>query len=294
MFRVALVIPLLAACTSPRSLPLNGPDAGSDTAVANDGPEQRFDVVPPPAPDAAADTTPDSAPVAPDVAPDVATPDSAPGCINPCLLGSSQCGPGGGVRQCVASGACNTLGPEMSCGQYVCSGSACKTTCASNVDCSLGNFCDSGACIPQCASPSSGNTVPNAGFDRTTDGFVPGTWMSEDAAGCSSSGSIYVYPTSRSDPFTITPGAHYYLGYWVKNTGVTSGTSCDFEWCSSLLCSSATVIGIQTVPAPAALGWQKVAGEATVPSNANAARITCRSGGAFIDRLFVSSAGAKF
>jgi hypothetical protein len=75
---------------------------------------------------------------------------------------------------------------------------------------------------------------------------------------------------------------------------ITRTLSCNFEWCSSLLCSSTTVVGLETVTAPAVLNGQKGGVEATAPANGGALRITCRSAGAHLDCFFVSVAAPKF
>jgi hypothetical protein len=192
----------------------------------------------------------------------------------------------------VANGACTTLGPETNCGQYVCSGTSCRQTCSSNTDCALGSFCDSPSCLAQCAAPDSSNLVRNAGFDRTADGFAPGTWQSEDSVGCATSGSLYVYPNSRSEVFAVTGSAAYHVGFWAKNFSINAGSSCDLEWCSSTFCG--TQISIDTLQVPATLGWQKVSSMVTAPGTAVAARFTCRSGGVNLDRFFVSTKAARY
>jgi hypothetical protein len=76
-----------------------------------------------------------------------------------CTVGNKQCGSGGGLQTCVTSGACTAWSGESSCGQYGCSGTACKTSCTSSNDCSAGSVCRP----PQCAKPSCGDSVVDAG-----------------------------------------------------------------------------------------------------------------------------------
>lgn len=46
---------------------------------------------------------------------------------------------------CDGGGACK-VGSSVGCGAYVCGTSACKTSCASNADCTTGHTCKSGVC----------------------------------------------------------------------------------------------------------------------------------------------------
>jgi hypothetical protein len=214
-----------------------------------------------------------------------------------CTVGTRQCGPGGGVRECTSNDACGRWGDESSCSPYAaCSNAACKKTCSSDLDCAATFICEGQACIPQCSAPSSANVVRNAGLDRTVDGFGPGTWSSEDGVGCTSSGSLQlITQPGRSDSFPVSAGSSYFVGYMAKNQGLNILSGCDIDWCNSMFCGM--VLRTDQVPGPGTSSsrWERIGTQLVAPTGTVAARLTCRTNGSTLfDRFYVSSAAARF
>jgi hypothetical protein len=149
------------------------------------------------------------------------------------------------------------------------------------------------AAMSSCAQSSS-NVVRNAGLDATVDGFGPGTWHSEDAIGCPSSGSIRVAARSRTETFAITGGQRYFVGFMARNEDAkTSG--CEIEWCRLSTCGLGTALQANTIDAPTGSGWQQASAELMAPAGAVAARFTCgTTGTTLFDRFYISSAAPQF
>src|SRR5687768_17549701 len=49
--------------------------------------------------------------------------------------------------KCDGSGQCDQS--SLDCGDYLCAGGACTASCATEVDCDIGAFCDAGQCKPK-------------------------------------------------------------------------------------------------------------------------------------------------
>src|SRR5436190_11422860 len=145
-----------------------------------------------------------------------------------------------------------------------------------------------------CSIASASNLFKDGGFDRTVEGFAPGTWDSADAAGCPSSGSLHLEYRSRSEIFSAKAGTRYFVGFSVNSeSGKSAG--CDLEWCNSLTCGAGLVIAQETMSGAAATGWQPVAAELVAPAGAVAGRLTCGAvGKALFDRFYLSESVAKF
>ncbi len=96
-----------------------------------------------------------------------------------------------------------------------------------------------------CASEGPGNLVANGGFDVGNWEEVSNTkWESEDALGCSSSGSsrIGVDGYTRSPCFPIIPSADYTFGFTTRSVQ-GGGVSCAVYWFTE---SGCTAVGTRT------------------------------------------------
>ncbi|MGZ3452082.1 MAG: MYXO-CTERM sorting domain-containing protein [Polyangiales bacterium] len=72
------------------------------------------------------------------------------------------------VSVCNSKGACSDI--PATCGSYQCNPTACKTSCTTNVDCTVGNYCKSGACIPIEGLGTSCTTASTCTSGFCTDG----------------------------------------------------------------------------------------------------------------------------
>ena len=113
-------------------------------------------------------------------------------------------------------------------GGFICSGSACKTSCSGATDCVSGDYCSANACLTQkspgalcaaasecasglcsgrccnagvactCPQPSAANLLQNAGFDTNLSGWTVGTgsaavsWQANDVMSCPFSGALHI------------------------------------------------------------------------------------------------------
>lgn len=76
----------------------------------------------------------------------VATCDYLPKGSEPC--GSNACSSGVETHASTCDGAGKCDDAPKSCGAYRCGGTSCRSACGSKLDCSDGNYCASGACVP--------------------------------------------------------------------------------------------------------------------------------------------------
>ncbi|MEA2699139.1 MAG: hypothetical protein QOI66_3410 [Myxococcales bacterium] len=170
------------------------------------------------------------------------------------------------------------------CIDYACGPDACKTSCASDLDCVNDDYCDASKCKPRCQTPTNDNLVPNAGFDRTNwtyDGTPENAsmtfWQSTDSTGCANSGSARVGPGGIfSDCFPVQPGKSYFFGFMYRAPNLNNNTqNCGVGWYDDVGC--ANVVSPGTFAGPVAgSGWQKTPSfSVVVPANATHAKIAC-------------------
>jgi hypothetical protein len=178
------------------------------------------------------------------------------------------------------------MAAQTMCGDYTCGPNACKTSCSSDLDCVIADYCDATKCKPKCQNPSNDNLVPNAGFDRMiwmTDGS-PDTasqtfWQSSDGTGCENSGSARVGPNRGilSDCFPVVPNKDYFFGFMYR--AVTFDPvfeGCAVGWFDDAGCTNVVQPSTSgSSPTPSST-WQKAtASTISVPAAANHSKVVC-------------------
>jgi hypothetical protein len=157
-----------------------------------------------------------------------------------CVYPSASCGTascsGTNViaRGTCANGACQMPAAAACTGGFICSGTACKTSCSGISDCVSGDYCSGNACLAQlgagqvcttadqCASglcggrccnagvactcpvKSNSNLLQNAGFDTNISGWTVDSgsasvsWRANDVKSCPFSGALHIDNTTAT------------------------------------------------------------------------------------------------
>jgi hypothetical protein len=142
------------------------------------------------------------------------------------------------ARTCNGTGTCNTTA-AVSCGRFVCSGSGCLVSCATNADCTAPLLCNGGgACsttLINAGGPAVQSWVADTGF--TGGGVNTPTVAAIDRTGLTNPAPEAVYQTGRTGPgaglsYTIpgfTAGSshvvrlHFCETYWPPAAGPGAG-----------------------------------------------------------------------
>lgn len=106
-------------------------------------------------------------------------------CSGSSCSGETQTDPGvcDGVGTCVA-------GSMSSCTPYTCGPTACKTMCAAHVDCTSGNYCSGGNCVPQLMSGAVCSSTAQCLSGSCVDGVCCNTSCSGTCFKCSLAGML--------------------------------------------------------------------------------------------------------
>ncbi|MBI5481607.1 MAG: hypothetical protein HY906_22310, partial [Deltaproteobacteria bacterium] len=89
-----------------------------------------------------------------------------PGVETECQPGTCADGVEVTAGHCDQAGSC-TEGTTLSCGDYACGATACKTSCVGDDDCAAGRTCAGGACV---VAQTDGGAPADGGADAATDG----------------------------------------------------------------------------------------------------------------------------
>ena len=186
---------------------------------------------------------------------------------------------GGDCEACNGAGAClphgSTEDPESDCGSFLCSGtSGCDTTCAVDVDCKTGNWCNGAACEPLkangqacggnnecvntcisslCANPSSTNGACDATDDCTANHTCSGgQCLLDNGEGCTANseclntciGSVCAVTSVTNGPCEETadcdPAHTCSGGQCLLNNGQTC--SANSECVNTCICSACAAV----------------------------------------------------
>jgi hypothetical protein len=222
---------------------------------------------------------------------------------------------------CDGAGQCATA-TARSCDPYVCGGMACKTMCTMSADCSAANYCASPSCVAKkgigsvcagfeecmsaicggrccnaactCPQPSANNLfAQNAGFDSDLTGW--GTtglqWSSQDADGCTFSGSALMFFGSGNPSrcVAVTPGAFYNIGGMFRNTD-SNLYICNYTTFAGAGCTGATGVSGSFNGSNPAWGLQIVSFQ--VPASNVSLMFTCDgNANTYVDKLYLSPDG---
>jgi hypothetical protein len=167
----------------------------------------------------------------------------------------------GACQSCSAPGkigTCSNVSGTSNCGAYVCSGSSpiCPTSCASDADCSTGNWCNGAACVP---GQTSGQPCTRAAQCATTfcvSGFCCGTACSLACQACNvNPGTCTPAPVGSSG----TPSCGAIL---CDGTSTTCPSACsrDSDCASGFWCSGTSCIAVEGIGQPCARGTQCASG----------------------------------
>jgi len=110
------------------------------------------------------------------------------------------------VGKCDGAGACSQ--PPTSCGAYVCSGDACRTTCAINADCAAGFNCQSGSCTSLKPKGAACATGLECSSGVCADGACCTTTCSGACTSCnlpSDPGTCQLVGAGADDPHDVCP-----------------------------------------------------------------------------------------
>ncbi|HXJ22699.1 MAG TPA: hypothetical protein VMT03_20950 [Polyangia bacterium] len=206
------------------------------------------------------------------------------------------------------SGTCVTPSPMTCPGGLICGTSTCKGSCGGDLDCvSSSNYCSSagtcvakqgtgavctandqcvsnmcgGRCCPgpgscSCPQPSTGNLVPNAGFDTGLGGWMlfspspgagDGSWVSDDASSCPASGAASIVAGADPDEpseleelespcMQLSASTTYDFGMKIKGSG-----SCSLSLVQGSNCGGTAPTGVTgntSVSAPGGSSWSTV------------------------------------
>jgi hypothetical protein len=225
-----------------------------------------------------------------------------------CDTDFADCGPAPGCETDITSdqhcGSCGTacgVGRACKAGMCACAGRQCGDTCVDaatdSQNCGscgrvCASVCRSGECV--CPTPNGSNLVRNAGFTNDIGSWkfdppLQPTFSSQDASGCSSSGSarfIYPQPVDAQQPNIsqclpeVTPGVRYRFGAWFQLRG--NDPDGDFQvalqWHDVAGCGYVTGVTPKAEFAHGRLAlardtWNLVTGEAVAPPGARSALI---------------------
>jgi hypothetical protein len=101
-----------------------------------------------------------------------------------CASGSCSAGIQTGDGLCDGLGTC-TPGSMAPCSPYVCDVTTCKTFCSEDGDCSIGNYCSGGNCVPKLTNGNVCVTASACQSGNCVDGFCCDTACSGLCAACS-------------------------------------------------------------------------------------------------------------
>lgn len=240
----------------------------------------------------------------------------APTCDTTCPSGQALCG-----------GSCvDVLSTAAHCGNSctACQGTTAKCLSGSCVQCVTGNDCSTGqvctinhAC--QCRPPSPTNAILNPGFDPSLGGgfgnWTPSTtyattFSTDDADGCSGSGSAHVAFAAMgmnkdfgkfSQCVPLSSGTTYYFGYKFKQDDGDTNV-CELWFYTDLLCAGSP-INTDAVQLPSGLSgavtaWTATSTQISTPAGTGRAQITCRmlfgAGSGAFDQIYLNSAANSY
>jgi hypothetical protein len=211
--------------------------------------------------------------------------------------GTSGCDSSGKLvptGKCDGNGSCDH-GQAAACPfNLTCKADMCPSSCGGDRDCVAGYFCDKGTCSPRCLV-SSGNLVPDGGFDRPAGwpGAESARWTSDDAFGCSTSGSERIEDsgTATSLCFATTPNTGYSFGARIKAESAYAAR-CSISWFPDGNCEFASVIGSSPLDFTQTSGeWESLNRFVLSPADARWANVDCNGlpgGGGFqVDMVFL-------
>ena len=207
-------------------------------------------------------------------------------------------------------GTCfDTSSNALHCGAACvsCSGSTLRclsgacVQCVVDQDCSGSTpSCDTTTHTCTCRRPSPGNLLQNSGFQASLGlgGWDPGgtptpaVWSTEDADGCSPSGSAHAVDSGASGgPIQCVPatgGTTYFFGARFKATiqAYCQPLYFDDDRCLGTIVQSSTFPIINGFGTPA---WSVVSSSLTTPTNARSIRLACFLGDSSVDQLYINA-----
>ncbi len=111
-----------------------------------------------------------------------------PDASTPCRAASCTNGVATSAATCNGSGTCPVV--TQSCGYYVCSGSACGTTCASDTDCTALAYCDATACKQRKVQGDSCGRAGECASGQCVDGRCCNVACTGQCEACDVSGKL--------------------------------------------------------------------------------------------------------
>ena len=196
-------------------------------------------------------------------------------CGNPSCSGTTYTPP----AFCSGSGACSTPATQ-SCGAYVCGATACKFLCASDNDCSSGNYCTgpNGSCVVKKSAGAICTADNQCGTGHCTDGVCCAVSACGTCQACNLSGTGTCATVANGNP---EPNGLCPTSTTCGNTGLCSAGVCQ-QASTAVQCGNASCTGSTLTPAAFCSGSGTCASPGTVSCGAyvcgtNACKATCAS-----------------
>ncbi|MEZ4395006.1 MAG: nidogen-like domain-containing protein [Polyangiales bacterium] len=142
-----------------------------------------------------------------------------PGSSTQCGAGSCTAGSATAASTCNGSGMC-AAGATAACAPYVCGMTACRTDCATDMDCAAGNYCNAmNRCVPRQAPGATCTTTSSCLSGNCVDGVCCDTACNGQCEACNVTGSV--------GTCTAVTGAPVGARTACAGAGSTCGGTCD-------------------------------------------------------------------
>jgi hypothetical protein len=158
-------------------------------------------------------------------------------CGNPSCSGTSAAGTGTLATFCSGAGSCSTA-TTMSCGQYRCGTTACKTSCSTDTDCIDSAFCSGGVCTAKLGGGATCTGANQCSTGFCTDGVccnVSACTGTCNACNVNGSGTCAAILSGKA-----APAGQCATGATCGNTGLCNGASGCQLVASGTSCASAS------------------------------------------------------
>jgi uncharacterized protein (TIGR03382 family) len=106
---------------------------------------------------------------------------------------------------CDGRGMCNMTSTARDCGRYACSGTACRTSCDTDIECASGNFCRDGVCTPRLPNGGRCTTTGQCASGNCVDGVCCNVACEGQCEACDVEGSVGTCSPVRGVPHTARP-----------------------------------------------------------------------------------------
>ena len=138
---------------------------------------------------------------------------------------------------CDGRGACSPA-RSRDCGRFACSSTACRTSCDTDVECAMGNFCREGMCVARIPNGMACTSATQCLSGNCVDGVCCNTACNGQCEACDNMGSAGTCSPTMGAPHGSRPSCAG-SGNCAGTCGGTSRTSCEYPG-SSVECRAAS------------------------------------------------------